>query len=377
MNTRIQVEHPVTEMVTGTDLIEEQILIAQGNELRLKQEELRQNGHAIECRIYAEDPQNNFLPSPGKMSLYIEPSGENIRIDSGIDKATEIHSFFDPMIAKQVVWGNDREAAILKSIHALNNFIVHGIKTNINYLRGIMEHQAFVSNKISTKFCDEHSVEIYEIIDRLKAGIEIKFPVLSYALHNLNLRKILHAENIWEKIGYWRNIMELSFKFGEEMYPLVITQQHGADYVLELKGDTISLHINVLEENRLQFLSSDHFVDAWISTDHKGYGWVTIEGFNFEVSRNDVLNEKVEFLSSGSGSSEKNLFAPMPGKVIKVNVEQGTTVKRGTIMLVVEAMKMENNIIAEQDAVVEKIVVKEGDMVDTDVQLIHLQKSSK
>ena len=169
--------------------------------------------------------------------------------------------------------------------------------------------------------------------------------------------------------------MELSFESDGEDNPVKILQQNGADYVIEFDEEVISLQINVLERSHLQFLSENQFINSAISTDDKGIGWVTINGFNFHVIRNDVLNEKVEFLSGGSTSSEKNLFAPMPGKVIKVNVNPGDTVKRGTIMLVVEAMKMENNIVAEEEAVVEKIAVKEGDMVDTDVQLIHLENT--
>jgi acetyl/propionyl-CoA carboxylase alpha subunit len=341
----------------------------------LKQEELRQNGHAIECRIYAEDPENSFLPSPGTMSLYEEPEGDFIRVDSGIKEASEIHSFFDPMIAKLVVWGIDRQSAIRKSISALNEFIVHGIKTNITYLRGILEHPAYISNTISTKFCDEHTPEILSSIEKIKTETDLKFPILAYAMHNMNLRKTLHANNIWEQIGYWRSIMELLFESEGENHPVKILQQNGADYVIGFDEEVISLHINVLERSHLQFLSENQFINAAISTDDKGIGWVTINGFNFHVIRNDVLNEKVEFLSGGSTSSEKNLFAPMPGKVIKVNVNPGDTVKRGTIMLVVEAMKMENNIVAEEEAVVEKIAVKEGDMVDTDVQLIHLENT--
>ncbi len=372
MNTRIQVEHPVTEMVTGTDLIEEQILIAQGNPMRLSQEDLAQNGHAIECRIYAEDPENNFMPSPGMMSLYSEPTGEDVRIDSGIEEATEIHSFFDPMIAKLVVWGANRDEAVQKSISALNDFNIHGIKTNISYLRGILEHKAFLNNTITTKFCDEHTPEIIKSIESSRSEIDIRFPLLAYAMHNLNLKKSSTNVNIWEKIGYWRNTMELGFNYLDENFLLKILRQNGKDYIFQLEEEPISAHINVLEKNRIQYLSSDHFIDAAISTDEKGYAWVTINGFNFLVTRNDVLNEKVEFTAGAGSSNEKNLFSPMPGKVLKVNVKEGDAVKRGTIMLVVEAMKMENNIVAEQDAVIEKIAVKAGDMVDTDLQLIFL-----
>ena len=375
MNTRIQVEHPVTELVTGIDLVEEQILIAQGHRLRLKQEELSQNGHAIECRIYAEDPESNFLPSPGKMNLYKEPAGENIRVDSGLEAAAEIHSFFDPMIAKLVVWGTARETAIQKSILAINGFIIHGIKTNISYLRGILEHPAFINNTISTKFCDEHTADILESVAVSRNKNHKKYPVIAYAMHSLNLTKKLNPANVWEEIGYWRNSINLTFESESNTYQFRMLKSKDPDFLVEINDEQFPVHLNKIGLNEIQYLAEDHFINAAISTDDKGIGWVSAEGFIYHVRRDDLLNEKVEFISGDSSSGEKNLFAPMPGKVIKVNVKAGDSVKRGTVMLVVEAMKMENNITAEEDAVVEDVTVKEGDMVDTDIQLIHLQKS--
>ncbi len=181
MNTRVQVEHPVTEMVTGVDIVREQILIAAGNKLSLKQEELSQTGHAIECRIYAEDPSNNFLPSPGEMVLYIEPEGENIRIDTGIYEATTIHSFYDPMICKMIIWGESREIARERSIRALREYTVHGIKTNITYLVQVLQNQAYIKNKISTKYCDEHTENLVALIEKEKSKTPDYLPALAYS----------------------------------------------------------------------------------------------------------------------------------------------------------------------------------------------------
>ena len=377
MNTRIQVEHPVTEMVTGTDLIEEQILIAQGNPMRLKQEEISQNGHAIECRIYAEDPENNFLPSPGKITLYKEPSGENVRIDSAIDRASEIHSFYDPMIAKLVVWGEEREEAIMKSITSLNRFIVHGIKTNIAFLRGVLDHKAFLQNKISTRYCDDHTGDILQHIEAARNEIPVSHPLLSYALHNLNASRTLHPSNVWERIGYWRHAMKLHFGLEGKDLQMKVHRHHGSSAVIEMEENTYLIEMDHLTQNSIRFQLEDATVSADISTDSKGTGWVTLSGFNFLIKRLDLLNESSEYVSGGNSASEKNLFSPMPGKVLKVNVKKGDQVKRGKVMLVVEAMKMENNIVAEDDAVVENVTVEEGDMVDTDLQLIYLEKMKK
>lgn len=373
MNTRIQVEHPVTEMVTGIDLVEEQILVAEGNPLRLKQDELKQTGHAIECRVYAEDPANNFLPSPGRMTFYKEPVGENIRIDAGIEKATEIHSFFDPMIAKQIVWADNRDIAIEKSISALSNFIIQGIKTNIGYLSGMLQHPAFSTNKLSTKFCDEHTEAILSEIEKRKQNTGTNIPILAYALHSLNHDKKLSPKNVWEQIGYWRNIMEIQFEVDENNHLLIIESTNNSTYNLTVDGKPFHLVLENLSENEIRFTANDGSFQAFVSTNEKGVGLVNTQGSSFEVTRKDVLNEKIEFLSGGTASNEKNLFAPMPGKVIKVNVNAGDRVKRGTVMLVVEAMKMENNITAENDAVIEKVNVREGDMVDSETQLVFLE----
>ena len=372
MNTRIQVEHPVTEMVTGVDLVEEQILVAAGNPLRLSQDNLRQNGHAIECRIYAEDPANNFLPSPGKMTLFHQPEGQNIRIDSAIDRATEIQSFFDPMISKLVVWGEERNIAIEKSIAALKQFDIHGIKTNIPYLLQLLQHKAFVENKISTKFCDEHTDEILKTIEDSKNKEGWEAPLFAYLLDSLDFYRQLESDNVWEQLGYWRNIMEIPFEIEGETKTIIINEHQEGLLQVTLDDTPYEVCLKELNGNKLNFRVNDRFFTASVSTDEKGQGFVSIAGHIFNVKRLDILNESEDYSTASSGDGDNNLFAPMPGKVIKVNVKEGDEVTRGTILVVVEAMKMENNIVAAADAVVEKVAVKEGDMVNTDVQLVYL-----
>lgn len=377
MNTRIQVEHPVTEMVTGVDLVEEQILIAAGNKLRIKQDDLKQNGHAIECRIYAEDPENNFLPSPGKMTFYRQPSGENIRVDSSIETATEIHSFFDPMIAKMIVWDENRKKATEKSIAALREYIVHGIKTNINYLMGMLEHKAFEKNELTTKFCDEHTDDILNSIKIEKETINIYFPQIAHILYTLNPHNRSENNNVWEKIGYWRSVMKIPVEADNKQFSLMLDKVKCPEFRFDSDDQQFNILAKDVTKNSMTYSCNNETVNAYISIDKDKIGWVTINGFTFKTKRNDILNEADEFVSAGQGDSENNLFAPMPGKVIKVNVKKGDQVKRGTVMLVVEAMKMENNITAINDAIVKEITVAEGDMVDTDVQLVYLENTEK
>jgi acetyl-CoA carboxylase biotin carboxylase subunit len=377
MNTRIQVEHPVTEMVTDVDLVEEQILIAAGNPLRVDAEILKQKGHAIECRIYAEDPENNFMPSPGKMILYKQPEGENIRIDTAIDKATEIKSFFDPMISKLIVWGEDRNIAIEKSVAALKDFHIHGIKTNISYLLQLLQHTAFKENRISTKFCDEHTTEILKDISKQRSNTEIEIPLFAYLLFSINSNELLEKRNLWQEIGYWRNIMMIPFEVDGMEKKIIINKRIKNKWFVTFEGEDYELCLKEINRYSLKFRINDKFYKIYVSTDETGQGFVSYNGLVFLVKRLDVLFENQDFTVGSNADDESNLFAPMPGKVIKVNVKEGDEVSRGTVLVVVEAMKMENNLIAVSDAIVEKVVVKEGDMVDTNVQLVYLKDKSQ
>lgn len=162
MNTRVQVEHTITEMVTCVDIVKEQISIAGGNVLTLKQEDVKFNGHAIECRIYAEDPSNSFIPSPGEITNHIVPGGPGVRLDSGIKAGYTVSTFYDPMLSKLITWGRDREEAITRMCRALREYYIGGIKTNIPLLTEIMEDQNFKDGDISTKYLEEMVKHIKE-----------------------------------------------------------------------------------------------------------------------------------------------------------------------------------------------------------------------
>ncbi|SFJ55990.1 acetyl-CoA carboxylase biotin carboxylase subunit [Thermoflavimicrobium dichotomicum] len=160
MNTRIQVEHPVTEMITGYDLIKEQIRIAAGYPLSMKQEDIQINGWAIECRINAENPAKNFMPSPGKVVSYFPPGGYGVRVDSAVYPGCEISPFYDSMVAKLIVWGKDREEAIQRMKRALDEFVVKGVNTTIPFHRKLMDHEVFVSGNFNTKFLETYPINI-------------------------------------------------------------------------------------------------------------------------------------------------------------------------------------------------------------------------
>lgn len=161
MNTRLQVEHPVTEMITGIDLVKEQIKIARGEKLSFKQEDLKIRGHAIEVRVYAEDPANNFLPDIGKLQTYITPKGPGVRVDDGFEQGMEIPIYYDPMIAKLVTYGKDRTEAIVRMIRAIDEYRITGIQTTLAFGKFVMQHEAFISGKFDTHFVGKYFLPEY------------------------------------------------------------------------------------------------------------------------------------------------------------------------------------------------------------------------
>ncbi|NTW26017.1 MAG: biotin/lipoyl-binding protein, partial [Lentimicrobium sp.] len=373
MNTRIQVEHPVTEMTTGIDLIEEQLRIAAGEILRIKQEDLKQSGHAIECRIYAEDPSNNFMPSPGFISLYHEPFGQHIRVDSmEIEGKGQIHSFFDPMIGKLIAWGESREEARKRMVTALENYAVQGIRTNIPFLNGIIQYPAFIENTITTRYIDDHLEDLVDFTNELKSSISNEIPMISGFLKSMTTN-LSGNKNVWQTIGYWRHLPE----------PLVL-----------LDGVVQSIKLIELNENQLKYevetnervahltsvgLLSKLCLDGvshsvYIGQDEKGRFPVTYKSFEFLIERPDMAGpENVTFAESGLMNIDPgNIVSPMPGRVLKINVSAGDKVTKGQVLMVVEAMKMENNILSPAAGTVDKLLVKEGDMVDGSARLIHL-----
>lgn len=382
MNTRVQVEHPVTEMVTGIDIVREQILIAAGNKLGFKQEEVSQNGHAIECRIYAEDPANNFLPSPGLMTLYHEPSGSGVRIDTGLEKAEMIHSFYDPLICKLILWGENRDTAREKMMTAVRDFVIQGIKTNIAYLAEVLRHPAYISNKINTRYCDDHTTEILAAIEAGKKGIPADLPALAYLIYTMNPHHEVSVEtefDLWEEIGYWRDLMEIEMSLDGKPVAVEIQVSKKGFYRISTGGNMNEIQVTHITSGRIGMNIDGHHGEFFVSTNQKGDGFVNFSGYQFGVKRNDLLVREDFFgsLDHELATNGNQVSSPMPGKVIKINVVVGDRVEKGRILMVVEAMKMENNIACPRDAVVEEIRVKTGDMVDSSHQLITLRDADQ
>lgn len=209
MNTRLQVEHPVTEMITGIDIVKEQIKIAAGEKLKIKQEDIFINGHAIECRIYAEDVDNNFAPSIGNILHHRLPSGPGIRVDRGIDILSEVSIFYDPMLSKLLTWGRDREEAITRMERALGEYQIAGVKTNINFFYWILAHPDFLDSSFNNNFLDTKFLPL--VPNKWRENVNAKYKNVAAILgaylkaqeKSLNSTKICTSKNnLWENLKY-------------------------------------------------------------------------------------------------------------------------------------------------------------------------------
>ena len=380
MNTRIQVEHPVTEEVTGIDLVKEQISVAAGNELSFGQEDIRQTGHAIECRVYAEDPANNFLPSPGYITRIFNAVPEDTRMDMAYEKPGKVESFYDPMLGKIIVHGKDRQEAIAKMDKALRNYAITGINTNLAYLIQIINSQAFRDNQISTDFCNLHTGDLLQKIEEEKSAVSKEMLAATYlalTFEKQRLKRKAKEEtgeklSVWEKTGFWRDIPVVTVRVEEEEYPVEIKKQEQGDYVFNINGKDFSVSGFSLENGEyISLLLNGKPLKMFYYSGEEG-DMLIYRGHMFRVERKDYLKENDFFVSSAQAGGNTDIVPPMPGKVIKINVAEGQEVKKGEVLLIVEAMKMENNIIAPADGTIRKINVAAGDMVEGNTRLVEM-----
>ncbi len=378
MNTRIQVEHPVTEMVTGIDLVEEQILIAAGLPLRFCQDDIKQKGHAFECRIYAEDPANGFMPSPGIMTLFAPPRGTRIRLDTAYKGPGEVSSAFDPMIAKLIVHGTDRLTAGVRMMAALNDFVIQGIKTNILYLKQLFLHPDFTNNNISTSFCDLHTQAINRMVEESRCQVQMDIPLIGYLLYSLSNSAGKPGGDVWSNIGYWRLDPKIRIGAGQVISDVEIISRRGNLCRLLLDGRYYETEVRQLEPSRLDYSVNGHTYGVRLSSDARGYTHLTYDGHEYLCYRNDVLVHQDFMTAAGgtSGVSGGRITPPMPGKVVRVNVVEQQVVGKGDVLVVVESMKMENSISAPVDGIVTRVAVVAGQMVDTDKVLVELEEQA-
>lgn len=360
MNTRIQVEHPVTEMITGVDLIEEQIRIAEGNFLLFKQADISSNGHAIEMRLYAEDPAMDFRPSAGFVKKIIFPDSRGLRIDSAIENSGFVHPSFDAMIAKIIYHGKNREDAIAGMQKALSGIMVHGIKTNIDLLSNIAYDKSYHNNMIST-----HSIG-QNIKNWSVCSTEEESVFLTAALFIWLERFNKTSGNI-----SWRMTGNEKLKINNVEKNIFYHPKGDQGLAITMDDKTLSIDNIFLRDNKIDF-SWNNIPQTVVFNHSQRDAIFLIDGKQYHILLPDVMPLPKQ-ASNGGMLKIPDLKASLFGKVLRINVSEKQKVKNGEPLLVLESMKMENTILAPMDTIVSKVNVKVGDQVSDGQTLIFFE----
>jgi len=359
VNTRLQVEHPVTEEVTGIDIVSEQLRIARGEELGYFQDDIDFIGHSIEARLYAEDPNNNFLPEIGKLIAFEPGYNDDTRWDSGVTEGSEIGTKFDPMLAKIISYAPTRHDAALKLARALESAHIGGIKTNRDFLISCLRSKEFLDGDTTSDF-----------IDRVNPDRKLKLSPLEIE-HVVSIAALWIQERNRSKTNIasfmssgWTNgrlpKQNITLALDKEEYKVLYKYKRNIGYIFEW-GKIGVIH------------SADKYGIDVEFNGKRHYSRITIKDNNILVHMpyGDVnLEIKPRFLMPGSEKLQGSLSAPMPGKVIALNVKKGSKVKAGDVLVILEAMKMEHSIKAAEDGVVSKILISKNDQVENGAPLM-------
>lgn len=366
MNTRLQVEHPVTEMVTGQDLVEWQLRVAEGSPLPLQQDQIRIRGHALEARIYAEDPDNDFLPATGQLNYLRTPDeSAHVRVDTGVVEGDEVSVHYDPMIAKLIVWDENRDQAINRMVHALEQYRIHGVKTNIRFLHALADAQPFREANLDTGFIEKHRPLLFP-----PAKLDLHKALVLAAGFLLEQKRSPNPNNEdrWSPFAHqnsWRLNSEyakpLALKVGDQIHELKVLEkdQH---YEIRVADSLYTLAADLLND-QLKAVINGHRITVHATQQGKELV-VFHEGESFRCEAHEETFGLEDVSAAGS------LTAPMNGSVVAIMVKSGDTVKAGQTLVIMEAMKMEHAIKAPKAGVVDEIYFNEGELVSEGAELL-------
>jgi 3-methylcrotonyl-CoA carboxylase alpha subunit len=369
MNTRLQVEHPVTEMITGQDLVEWQLLVASGKPLPLRQDQVRINGHAFEARVYAEDTDNDFLPATGTLAFLRAPDeSSHVRVDTGVCEGDEISVYYDPMIAKLVVWDESRERALQRLASALSEYRIGGTVTNLDFLYNLATSRPFVEAELDTGFIERHRELIFH---QQRQDIENELPRAALALLlanqlESNSRSCLDPWSPWQQGNAWRlnepHVHNLSLHYHGENHTVTI-EVRGSGYLVSSAGHQMLIK-GELEGDRLHLEVDGHRQSGTLARMNTGYTlYLPDSAIHFQAVSPDIGE-------ADTAGTDSALNAPMNGTLTALLVEPGTQVEANTPLLVLEAMKMEHTIRAPSAGTIERFYFQPGDLVDGGAELL-------
>jgi 3-methylcrotonyl-CoA carboxylase alpha subunit len=361
MNTRLQVEHPVTEMITGLDLVEWQLRIAANEPLPKKQSEIHHSGHALECRIYAEDPQHDFIPSIGQIRFLKEPSGDGIRIDTGITCGSTISMYYDPMIAKLIVWGDDRAQALQRLQYALQHYHVGGVKTNLAFLNAVLHHPRFIKAAISTDFLVQERI-ILPIIEPQRLAC------MAACVDYLQLTS--SADSLAKDTFAWQMHLQAQWRvrylIEDKRYDIMIMPINPHAMQLTIDGESITVQAS-LRDDQLHWDDGTAQESIWFET--------TPEHSIFYTNEGPATVNRFRWQSAASQEHGKGgqLTAPMPATIVDILKQKGDKIKAGDRLIILEAMKMEHTIHAPNDGILTAIFYEIGAQVNEGAELVTLE----
>jgi 3-methylcrotonyl-CoA carboxylase alpha subunit len=376
MNTRLQVEHPVTEMITGQDLVEWQLRVASGERLPLAQAQIPLTGHAIEVRLYAEDPANGFLPATGTLHHlnFPEPYG-TVRVDTGVGPGDAIGIHYDPMIAKLIVHGEDRLAACRRLARALAETEIVGLATNVAFLKRLAEHESFQAGEVDTGFLDRHGAALIAAeapaADRVLALATLARLASVECRRSDDARRSADPWSPWASSRGWRlndqGLARLRWRDAAREVEVVVHFEPGC-YRLDLPGGSVAATLNDVVDGRLQAMLDGHAVAARVV--FAGDEATVFDGEPHRLVLVDPL-ARAGLAAGGDG----RLSAPMPGKLVQVLVKPGEAVEAGQPLVVLEAMKMEHTVKAPRAGTVAAVNYAAGDQVEEGASLVELESA--
>jgi propionyl-CoA carboxylase alpha chain len=373
MNTRLQVEHPVTELVTGLDLVELMITVAAGEALPIQQADVTLNGWAIESRVYAEDPFRNFLPSIGRLAHYRPPmESERVRVDTGIVEGSEVSMFYDPMIAKLVTYGENRDQAINFMADALDAYYIRGVSHNISFLNALISHPRFREGRLTTNFIAEEYPDGFRAED---------VPQID-ALLPIAIATVVHRRHIDRSAEISGQTRRFERQIGED-WVVIANGQHYAVGVTAVEHGFEVTYEDAIYRVKTDWRIGDPLVVAEVNgklvtvqVDMRGPGYRVFHGgteLDVLVTTPAAAELTRHMVEKEAPDLSRFLLSPMPGLLVRLTVGEGDEAKAGEELAVVEAMKMENSLRAEEDVKIAKVLAEQGESLEVDQPILEFE----
>ncbi len=373
MNTRLQVEHPVTELVTGLDLVELMIRVAAGEPLPLAQDDVVLDGWALEARVYAEDPFRNFLPSVGRLVRYRPPAeSATVRVDTGIEEGSEVSIFYDPMIAKLVTWGDDRQQAVERMNDALDAYLIRGVNHNVGFLNALIAHPRFRAGRLTTDFIAEEYPDGFHAADVPQTD-----PMIAVAI-----AAVVHCKRAARSGEISGQTRRFEYRVGRDWVVIANRERYAVEVTAGAEGYDVCNNGNLyqvatdwrLGQPMVQARVNGAAVQVQVDTAGAGYRLfhrgTEVDTLVLSPAGAALAEHMLEKAAPDLG---RFLLSPMPGLLVRLAVEEGQEAKAGEELAVVEAMKMENSLRATDDVKVKKLLAKVGKSLEVDQPILEFE----